>query len=78
MHGSVERTSPALYNAISIDLVEDKRVLELGSGSGLIGIVVASLQSLIVAPSGGALWLTDVNEDVLARCRSNIQLPCSK
>lgn len=53
-----------------------KRVLELGSGAGFLGIVIASIQGL--SPSPGALWLTDVEENVLNRCRENVQLKCSK
>ncbi len=53
-----------------------KRVLELGSGTGFLGIVIASIQ--VPSPSPGALWLTDVEESVLNRCRENVQLQCSK
>lgn len=28
--------------------------------------------------TSGAIWLTDVNDMVLSRCRDNVQLPCSK
>lgn len=57
----------------------NESVLELGSGTGFLGLIVADIQ----VSSGGvtrqpALYLTDVNEDVLRRCHENTQLPCSK
>lgn len=57
----------------------NKSVLELGSGTGFLGLMVADIQ----VSSGGvtrqpALSLTDVNEDVLRRCHENTQLPCSR
>ena len=66
-----------------VELVASKRVLELGSGVGFLAIIVASLQglqnpSVKATLSGSSLWMTDVNDDVLARCRDNINLPCSK
>jgi len=65
------------------DVVGTRRVLELGSGVGFLGIVIASLQLQHAAASGysdqnGTLYLTDINEEVLARCKKNIVLPCSK
>lgn len=74
----VPNTGPFL-----VELVTSKRVLELGSGVGFLAIIVASLQLLQVpsakiASSGSSLWITDINDDVLARCRDNINLPCSK
>ncbi|KAF9011079.1 putative methyltransferase-domain-containing protein [Cyathus striatus] len=68
----------AQYLILHPDLVSSKRILELGSGIGFLGIIIASLQRL----SGGELpenplWLTDVNEEVLARCKKNLSLPCS-
>lgn len=62
-----------------IDLVADKQVLELGSGTGFLGIVIASLQRLY--GSGEEAYgcvLTDVNDQVLSRCAHNIKLPCSE
>ena len=74
----VPNTGPFL-----VELVTSKRVLELGSGVGFLAIIVASLQLLQVpsakiASSGSSLWITDINDDVLARCCDNINLPCSK
>jgi methylase of polypeptide subunit release factors len=57
----------------------NKSVLELGSGTGFLGLIVADIQ---VSGGGGtghpALCLTDVNDDVLRRCHENTQLPCSR
>lgn len=53
------------------------RILELGSGVGFLGIVIASLQMSEPAYPA-SVWLTDVNSDVLARCSANLSLPCSK
>ncbi|KAJ7654166.1 hypothetical protein B0H17DRAFT_957118 [Mycena rosella] len=57
-------------------LVHRKRILELGSGTGFLGSVVASLQLLGPAPPG-TLWMSDINDAVLSRCRDNVQLPCN-
>ncbi|KAF8079091.1 putative methyltransferase-domain-containing protein [Lyophyllum atratum] len=60
-------------------LLKDKRILELGSGTGFLGIIITRLQqSSSPNTPCSALWLTDVNEDVLARCRDNIQMPCNR
>lgn len=58
--------------------ITSKRVLELGSGIGFLGSIVASLQMLHCPQSPGNLWLTDINDEALARCKYNVQLPCSK
>ncbi|KIJ66389.1 hypothetical protein HYDPIDRAFT_109408 [Hydnomerulius pinastri MD-312] len=70
------------------ELVAHSTVLELGSGTGFIGILVASLQLHAGAvpstskTSGAAnspsIILTDVNSAVLTRCQNNIQLPCNR
>jgi len=60
-----------------------KRVLELGSGIGFLGIIVASLQLLYRAAekppqaTSPSLWLTDINDEVLVRCRDNVNLLCN-
>ncbi|KAF8913238.1 putative methyltransferase-domain-containing protein [Gymnopilus junonius] len=63
------------------ELISSKRILELGSGIGFLGIIVASLQQLNKtsqqSSSTGSLWLTDVNVEVLSRCRDNVQLTCN-
>ncbi|EJD47875.1 S-adenosyl-L-methionine-dependent methyltransferase [Auricularia subglabra TFB-10046 SS5] len=48
------------------ELVRGKRVLELGCGSGLLGIVVARL-------GAEKTILTDGSQEVLDRCRDNVQ-----
>ncbi|KDQ31265.1 hypothetical protein PLEOSDRAFT_1037061 [Pleurotus ostreatus PC15] len=63
----------AHYLTLNPGLVIGKRVLELGSGTGFLGIVIAAIQG----SSPGALWLTDVEESVLNRCRENVQLQCN-
>lgn len=56
-----------------------KRVLELGSGVGYLGLVIAAIQ--LDTPdqenTESSIWLTDVNDFVLSRCRDNLDLPCS-
>ncbi|KAJ3721891.1 putative methyltransferase-domain-containing protein [Lentinula raphanica] len=66
----------ARYLIQNPSVVEGKRVLELGSGIGYLGIIVASLQRLAFKDTS-SLWLTDVNDSVLSQCRQNIQLPCN-
>jgi len=68
------------YLIMHPELIISKRVLELGSGVGALGIIVATLQQLSKTStnlSPGSLWLTDVNEEVLTRCRDNLNLPCN-
>lgn len=61
------------------EYVRGKRILELGCGAGYLGLVVAAIQ--LNAPDLGtsesSVWLTDVNDIVLSRCRENLNLPCS-
>ncbi|KAH7922694.1 hypothetical protein BV22DRAFT_1037234 [Leucogyrophana mollusca] len=64
----------AQYLISNPNITSQKIVLELGCGTGFVGIIVASLMSSNPSP----IYLTDVNEDVLARCRDNVQLPCNK
>ncbi|KAF8204421.1 hypothetical protein K438DRAFT_1716134 [Mycena galopus ATCC 62051] len=70
----------AQYLILNPALVRRKRILELGAGVGFLGSVVASLQ-LLERPSDGSdpgtLWMSDVNDTVLSRCRDNIHLPCN-
>lgn len=68
---------------LCVDMVAFKRVLELGCGVGFLGILVATLQTQQLTASNkdkhqGSLYLTDVHDDVLARCQDNIRLQCSK
>ena len=60
-------------------IVVDKSVLELGSGTGFLGLILADIQ---VSSDGvtrqPTLYLTDVNDHVLRRCHENTQLPCSR
>ncbi|KAJ7597351.1 putative methyltransferase-domain-containing protein [Mycena floridula] len=57
------------------DVIQRKPIMELGAGIGFLGIIVASLQKL--ADGCSSIWITDLNDDVLARCRSNLLLPCN-
>ncbi|KAK0456140.1 hypothetical protein EV421DRAFT_32759 [Armillaria borealis] len=67
------------------DWVRDARVLELGSGIGFLGMIVGSVQILAGLPTDiqqgstprPMLHLTDVDSEVIARCISNIKLPCN-
>ena len=66
----------------ALDLVRTK-CLELGSGVGFLGTVVAKIQNvekrnLRKQGSDVSLWLTDCNEEVLKRCKENVYLPCSE
>ena len=57
----------------------NKSVLELGSGTGFLGLMVADIQVNYGGVTGRpVLYLTDVNEDVLRQCSANTQLPCSR
>ncbi|KAK7063811.1 protein-lysine N-methyltransferase EFM3 [Favolaschia claudopus] len=63
-------------------LVQGKRILELGAGIGFLGIIVGSLQlhgssSESDTSSPGAIWMSDVNESVLSRCKDNFNLACN-
>ncbi|KDR85583.1 hypothetical protein GALMADRAFT_371661 [Galerina marginata CBS 339.88] len=73
----------AQYLILHPEITTSKRVLELGSGIGFLGSVVASLQLLSQSAekspqsSSPSLWLTDINNEVLSRCRDNVNLPCN-
>ncbi|KAH7334490.1 putative methyltransferase-domain-containing protein [Rhizoctonia solani] len=61
-------------------IIASARVLELGSGVGLLGLVIATLQQLARPTDSkqtSCIYLTDVDDDVLARCISNVRLPCN-
>jgi methylase of polypeptide subunit release factors len=67
------------------DIVNAK-VLELGCGTGFLGIVISQLQLLYhstdLRRDGSShrtsICLTDANEDVLKRCKENVLLRCSE
>jgi protein-L-isoaspartate O-methyltransferase len=59
-------------------LVQNATVLELGSGTGFVGIVTASLQVLKGDENTQrSVVFTDVNQEVLQRASENVRLPCS-
>lgn len=71
------------------DLVARRAVLELGSGAGFLGILIASLHlrfdSTSAVPTDCSrsadpptIYLTDVNPCVLDRCQHNTNLPCNR
>lgn len=63
----------------TVENVRGKRVLELGCGVGYLGLVVATIQlnATELENPDPSIWLTDVNDVVLSRCRENLNLPCS-
>ncbi|PPQ79867.1 hypothetical protein CVT25_002923 [Psilocybe cyanescens] len=69
------------YIILHPDIVVSKRVLELGSGIGFLGIIVATLQNIHqkmeMSSPHPSLCLTDINNEVLARCSDNINLSCN-
>ena len=70
-------SSPYLF--VNLALLANKSVLELGSGTGFLGLIVADIQVGHSGTTGSSvLHLTDVNEDVLRRCHENMELPCSR
>ncbi|OCB85580.1 hypothetical protein A7U60_g7228 [Sanghuangporus baumii] len=67
-------------------ILKSSRILELGSGIGFLGIILAQLQlegidnsSHINSESRAqpCLCLTDLDEQVLRRCENNVKLPCN-
>ncbi|KAI0095225.1 putative methyltransferase-domain-containing protein [Irpex rosettiformis] len=58
------------------ELVRGKSILELGSGIGLLGLLLSALQVSDAKP--GRIILTDVNPQVLSRCEENLALPCNR
>ncbi|KAI0308108.1 hypothetical protein B0F90DRAFT_1680221 [Multifurca ochricompacta] len=60
-------------------ILVNKTILELGSGAGFLGLVVADIQVSRAEVTGhNALYLTDVNDAVLRRCYENTRLSCSR
>ncbi|KIY73505.1 hypothetical protein CYLTODRAFT_485356 [Cylindrobasidium torrendii FP15055 ss-10] len=59
------------------ETVQNLRVLEVGSGIGFVGVIVGSLQ-MLQPDDRSMLFLTDVNAEVVARCMSNVKLPCNR
>lgn len=68
------------------ELLGKARILELGSGIGFLGIIVARLQiecmedayiGSLSPDECPSLYLTDLNERVLLRCEDNCRLPCN-
>ncbi|KAG2155674.1 hypothetical protein DEU56DRAFT_724194 [Suillus clintonianus] len=74
----------ASYLIANPEMIHDQTVLELGCGTGFLGIVVATLQQKLNEchqshhQSLPAVLLTDVNSGVLSRCRDNIRLRCNQ
>ncbi|KAG8963604.1 hypothetical protein FRC03_002799 [Tulasnella sp. 419] len=57
------------------DMVASARVLELGSGTGFLGILTGQLQTAAqTSTSAQKLWLTDIHSTVIDRCKHNIAL----
>ncbi|KAI6112469.1 hypothetical protein EDD16DRAFT_1709822 [Pisolithus croceorrhizus] len=79
----------AQYLIEHTDLIAHRGVLELGSGTGFLGILIASLQLRFdltsAVPTDGSqstnlptIYLTDGNPCVLDRCQHNTKLPCNR
>lgn len=79
-HGEFRICTDGLHD-IS-ELVHHRHVLELGAGIGFLGIIISKLQSSSTATDkglkSGSIVMTDVDENVLERNRSNVSLPPSK
>ncbi|KAH9982779.1 hypothetical protein BGW80DRAFT_1161662 [Lactifluus volemus] len=68
----------AQYLIANPTLLINKSVLELGSGTGFLGLIVADIQVNGSGTTGrDVLYLTDVNGDVLRRCHENTRLSCN-
>lgn len=63
-------------NLYHSEIINNARVLELGSGAGFLGVILAAIQLQSDKKRCG-LWLSDLNDEVLSRCNDNIHLPCS-
>ncbi|KAG1771292.1 hypothetical protein EDD22DRAFT_864227 [Suillus occidentalis] len=73
----------ASYLIANAEMIRDQTVLELGCGSGFLGIIVATVQQNFFDECHQpyhrpAVLLTDVNSGVLSRCRDNVQLRCNQ
>ncbi|KAG1774020.1 hypothetical protein EV702DRAFT_1127831 [Suillus placidus] len=74
----------ASYLIANTETIRDQTVLELGCGSGFLGIIVATIQQKFNERHQShrqplpAVLLTDVNAGVLSRCRDNVQLRCNQ
>lgn len=76
VHFPQTRCLIVLYH--TTEYVRGKRVLELGCGVGYLGLVVAAIQlNATELENPEPVWLTDINDIVLSRCRENLNLPCS-
>ncbi|EJD03748.1 uncharacterized protein FOMMEDRAFT_167074 [Fomitiporia mediterranea MF3/22] len=69
------------YLVSNWSVLKSSRIFELGSGAGFLGIIIAQLQKEdLKQPDHGVqayLCLSDLNENVLARCEQNVRLPCN-
>ena len=67
---------------VALELLVTSRILELGSGAGFLGITVAQMQVDLPEKQTPtpqvSLFLTDTNDQVLARCSHNVHLDCSE
>lgn len=67
----IPRPETELVAEVAIELArafEPRRVADLGTGSGAIGLAVASELPL----AGTTVWITDVSDDALAVARANL------
>ncbi|KAG2076790.1 hypothetical protein BDR04DRAFT_1089013 [Suillus decipiens] len=73
----------ASYLIANAEIIHNHTILELGCGSGFLGIIVATIQQKFNERHQShrqplpAVLLTDVNAGVLSRCRGNVQLSCN-
>jgi protein-lysine N-methyltransferase EEF2KMT len=76
--------TPAFISIYVKGIVRDQTVLELGCGTGFLGIVVATLQQKYKkfhqshSQALPAVLMTDINAGVLSRCHDNVRLRCSE
>ncbi|KAG1757061.1 hypothetical protein EDB19DRAFT_1655580 [Suillus lakei] len=73
----------ASYLIANAEMIRDKTVLELGCGTGFLGIIMVTIQKYNECHQSHrqplpAVLLTDVNAGVLSRCRDNVQLRCNR